>query len=77
MTINIDSFEQSRARLQLQPIPKCVGSASPNLWVGGPGSPGPWFEGSVSPDPSGAAPGGSPYRRQPLWARKYNPRSNF
>ena len=31
MVINIDSFEQSRARLQLQPTPRCAGSASPDL----------------------------------------------
>ena len=42
MVINIDSTEQSRARLQLQPTPRCAGSASldpeaaisasPDLW---------------------------------------------
>ena len=31
MVINIDSTEQSRARLQLQSIPRCAGSTSPNL----------------------------------------------
>ena len=77
MVINIDSSEQSRARLELQPTPRCAGSASPDLWVGGPASPDLWVGGSVSPDPSGAAPDGSPYHRQPLRARKYNPRSNF
>ena len=77
MTININSFEQSRARLQLQPTPRCAGSASPDLWVGGSTSPGLWVGGSISPDPSGAAPDRSPYRRQPLRARKYNTRSNF
>ena len=67
ITVNIDTSEQSRAQLQLQLTPRCGGSTSPDLWVGG----------SVSPDPSGAAPDRSPYRRQPLRARKYNPRSNF
>ena len=67
MVINIDSSEQSKARLQLQPTPKCAGSASPSLWV----------KGSISLDPLGVAPDGSPYHRQPLRARKYNPRSNF
>ena len=50
MVINIDSSEQSRARLQLQPTPRCAGSASPNLWVEGPTSPGLWVGGSASPD---------------------------
>ena len=31
MVINIDSSEQSRVRLQLQPTPRCVSSASPDL----------------------------------------------
>ena len=31
MVINIDLSEQSRARLQLQPTPRCAGSASPDL----------------------------------------------
>ena len=30
MVINIDSSEQSRARLQLQQTPRCAGSASPD-----------------------------------------------
>ena len=62
MVINIDSSEQSRARLQLQPTPRCAGSASPDLED---------LEAtiSVSPDPLGAgsaSPDGDPYRRQPL-----------
>ena len=32
MVINIDSSEQSRARLQLQLTPRYAGSASPDLW---------------------------------------------
>ena len=41
MVINIDSSEQSRARLQLQPTHRCVGSTSHDLWVGAPNSPTP------------------------------------
>ena len=32
MAINIDSSEQSRARLRLQPTPRRTSSASPDLW---------------------------------------------
>ena len=63
MVINIDSSEQSRARLQLQPTLRCAGSASPDLWVGGSASSGLWVRGSISPDPSGVAPDGSSYHR--------------
>ena len=38
MVINIDSTEQSRARLQFQPTPKCAGSDAEDV-------------GSASPDP--------------------------
>ena len=34
MVINIDSSEQSRARLQLQPTPRYAGPASPDVWGG-------------------------------------------
>ena len=55
MVINIDSSEQSRARLQLQPTPRCVGSASSDLWVGGSASPDTVVAGSASPDLLGLA----------------------
>ena len=49
ITINIDSFEQSRARLQLQPTPRC--KAPPHLASGmGSASPDTEAVGFVSPD---------------------------
>ena len=51
MVINIDSSEQSIARLQLQPTSRCAGSASPDIWVGAPASPDLWVGGPASPDP--------------------------
>ena len=42
MVINIDSIEQSRARLQLQPTPRCAGSASPDPEAMISASPDPW-----------------------------------
>ena len=54
--------------------PKATGSISPNPSGAGSVSPDLSGAGSVSPDPSGAAPDGSPYRHQPLRARKAQPK---
>ena len=67
MVINIDSSEQSRARLQLQPTPRCAGSASPDLED---------LEAtiSVSPDPLGSrsvSSDGDPYHLLPLQVQAY------
>ena len=70
MVINIDSSEQSRARLQLQPTPRCAGFALLDLWVGGSILSDPEATGSVSPD-------GDPYRRQPLQVQAYGPGSKL
>ena len=70
MIINIDSSEQSRARLQLQPTPRCVGSSSPDPEAAGSASLDPLGAGSVSPD-------GDLYRRQPLQVQAYGPRSKL
>ena len=51
MVINIDSTEQSRARIQLQPTPRCAGSASPDPEAAGSASLDPKAAGSASPDP--------------------------
>ena len=50
MVINIDSSEQSRVRLQLQPIPRCEGSTSPDPEAVGSATPNTKVAGSVSPD---------------------------
>ena len=60
MVINIDSSEQSIARLQLQPTPRCTGSASPDLWVGAPPRPA---------SGSGAPSRPTPQARLPMEAR--------
>ncbi|XP_066367367.1 PHD finger protein ALFIN-LIKE 5 isoform X2 [Miscanthus floridulus] len=51
MTINIDSSEQSRARLQLQPIPRRASSASPDLEAAGSASSDPWVHAPPRPTP--------------------------
>ena len=50
MIINIDSTEQSRVRLQLQPTPRCAGSASPELEAAISASPDPEAAIFASPD---------------------------
>ena len=80
MVINIDSSEQSRARLQLQPTPRCAGFALLDLWVGGPASPDLWVGGSILSDPEATgsvSPDGDPYRRQPLQVQAYGPGSKL
>ena len=51
MVINIDSSEESRARLQLQPTPRCAGSASPDLEVAISASPDLWGRALPRPTP--------------------------
>ena len=79
MTINIDSSEQSRARLQLQPTPCVKASPHPTLGfalrlaqpdIAGSSSPDPKAVDSVSPD-------GDPCRRQPLLVQAYGPESKL
>ena len=59
IVINIDSFERSRARLQLQPTPRCASFASPDPEAAGFDSPDSLGSCSVSSDEDS-------YRRQPL-----------
>ena len=80
MVINIDSTEQSRARLQLQLTPRYAGSASFNLEAAISASPDPDAAISASPDPEAAgsvSPDGDPYPRQPLQIQAYGPGSKL
>ena len=49
MTINIDSFDQSRAQLQLQPTLRHANSALPDLEASGSASPDPKVTDFASP----------------------------
>ena len=79
MTINIDSSEQSRVRLQLHPTPRPQAPPRPTL--------GfvlclarPEATGSASPDPEAAgfaSPDRDPYHRQPLQVQTYGPGSKL
>ena len=56
MAINIDSSKQSRARLQLRPTARHVGSASPDLWRRAPPRPTPRPRAPSRPTPRPRAP---------------------
>ena len=56
MVININSSEQSGARLQLQPTPRCAGFASPDLYGRAPPHPTPRSRAPPRPTPRSRAP---------------------